>query len=176
MPPIFFLDPAFITLSQAVEFVASVRKDGWRPAFPDDITLSHYGFTRLIEKCWNQKASNRPTASKALVKLHKILPQQIFAKHSVKDGDDRIKLMVRGEGFIARRSVLARVRRSHLWELFAGGRVNDHASNEEGYIELDADPAEFEKVLAVLQLLDVATENLASLAESFQNWAAPVRK
>ena len=159
-----------------MEFANSVRNDGWRPNFPDSITLSHYGFTRLIEKCWNQEAAKRPTASKALAKLHKILPQQVLAPQDVKDGSNGIKLKVRGEEFIARRSTLAWVRRSHLWELFAGGRENDPASNEEGYIELDADPAEFEKVLAVLQLLAVAPAHLASYSAAVQNWAVPVRK
>jgi hypothetical protein len=133
--------------------------------------LSHYGFIRLIEQCWDPEATTRPTASKALIKLHKILPQQVLAKQEVMDGADRIKLKVRGEEFIARRSTLARVRRSYLWELFAGGRENDPPANLEGFIELDADPEQFEQMLGLLKLLEVSPEALASFSETVQKYA-----
>ena len=95
----------------------------------------------------------------------------------MKDGDDRIKLRVGWEKFIVRRSALARVRRSYLWELFGGGRENDSAShqneNSKREIELGADPGQFEKVLAVLQLLEVMSDDLGSFYTTLHKFGIP---
>jgi len=108
---------------------------GKRLPFPEMGSLEKNGFARLIERCWDEDAKNRPSASKALEKLCKVLPHQILAQQEVKDGKDWMKLLV-GEEFIACRSTLARVRRSLLWELFAGGREKDPPANKDGFIEL----------------------------------------
>ena len=106
-------------------YVLNVRQ-GRRPPFLKVPSLEHWIFAlHLIKPCWDQDPSKRPTASIALAELAKLFPNQMVAKQEVKDRDDRIKLLVRGEEFIARRSTLARVRRSHLWELFGGGRENE---------------------------------------------------
>jgi len=140
------------TILPEINYVYNVRQ-GWRPPFPEFPSLEHRKFATLIEQCWNQEPSARPNAFNALGRLDKILPTQALAKQDVKDGKDRIKLLVRGEEFIARRSTLACIRRSRLWELVGGGRENDPPKNAAGFIELDEDPEDFETVLGVLQSL-----------------------
>lgn len=146
-----------------------------RPAFPTSQTLETYGFARLIQKCWNPEPLERPEARNALAKLCKILPKQILAKQEVKDGNDQIKLRIRGEEFTVRRSVLARVRRSTLWELFGGGRDKDPPTSPDGFVELDENPQQFTRVIAMLQLLDVYSgDDLASFNGTLQRLALPL--
>ena len=154
-----------------ITYVVNLR-GGWRPRFPEIPSLEHSGYVRLIKMCWQHKSEYRPTATRALSLLCNILPGQILAKQKIKDGKDWVRLLVRGEEFFARRSTLARVRRSHLWELFGGGRESDPAKNEDGFIELDEDPTTFETVLRVLQSLAEDSKEL-DLTSALRRLAIP---
>jgi len=158
--------PSGITYAQNVT-------NGWRPPFPTFPSQEHSEFARLIQQCWSHDPSKRPSASTALAELFKIRPNQ-KSKQEVKDGKDRIKLLVRGEEFIARRSTLVRVRRSQLWELFAGGREKDPPAKEDGFVELDAEPLRFEKALGFLQMLDTDGD-VALISAGAKRLAVPLK-
>ena len=89
-------------------------------------------------------------------------------------------MQVGGVEFIARRSTLARIWRSLLWELFAGDRLHDPPKNTDGFIKLDADPVhtpeQFEQMLALLKLLEVGPGEraLAPFFATVQKYAVPL--
>ena len=129
-------------------YVSNVR-NGWRPPLPAPCSLEHCGYRQLIEQGWAHDPTKRPSARQALGKLFKILPCQ-FLQQQVKDGHERIRLLARGEEFIARRSTLALVRQSCLWEFFGGGKEKDPPANADGFIELAAGPKTLETALSML--------------------------